>query len=447
MKNNYLITFSLILLLLISASCNTTEPPPPDGEKPTLELTLEDVSCTEAWITLKTTNLQLPAAITLKQYNPNNDSTSQTINLNTQDSLLYIDSLLPNQIYKFHTIIQSSNQSEVKSNEIPVATMDTTSHNFTFETFTFGEKAGGSALYDVAIINENNIWAVGEIYVADTSINGYTMYNAVHWNGQIWELKKIAGHGEYPRRTVFAFSENDVWFDGGIKWDGVSYTVHMSGWPLMPNGDGWQINKMWGSSSNDLYAVGNNGNIAHYNGQSWSKIESGTTVNLYDVWGATDGKTVWACGYSGDYANSVFIRIKDGNTEKIYEGSSNGQSNGYYVGPMSGVWTDNKYRVFLMTGSGIYIQQNSNEFFLEKEIMRFNHGSYGIDGTRSNNIFACGDEFVSHWNGSTYYDYPDLYRQFRTYYNINTKGNVVCVVGTDYSDILNAGAIIALGYK
>jgi len=45
----------------------------------------------------------------------------------------------------------------------------------------------------------------------------------------------------------------------------------------------------------------------------------------------------------------------------------------------------------------------------------FNHGSYGIDGTRSNNIFACGDEFVGHWNGSTYYNYPELHRQFRTY--------------------------------
>ncbi len=29
---------------------------------------------------------------------------------------------------------------------------------------------------------------------------------------------------------------------------------------------------------------------------SWTKIESGTNVNMNDVWGTTDGKTIWTCG-------------------------------------------------------------------------------------------------------------------------------------------------------
>ena len=73
-------------------------------------------------------------------------------------------------------------------------------------------------LYDVAIINENNIWAVGEIMIADTSQNGYTTYNAVHWDGSEWELKRIPYyyngqtfyHGHY--KAIFAFNENDIWF-------------------------------------------------------------------------------------------------------------------------------------------------------------------------------------------------------------------------------------------
>ena len=69
--------------------------------------------------------------------------------------------------------------------------MDTTSHNFTFEMITFGGQIGSSVLFDVAIINENNIWAVGEIWIADTSQLGYTKYNAVHWDGNSWELKRI----------------------------------------------------------------------------------------------------------------------------------------------------------------------------------------------------------------------------------------------------------------
>ena len=61
---------------------------------------------------------------------------------------------------------------------------DTTSHNFTFTTYTFGGTGGSSYFKDVAIINDSDIWAVGEIY-SDSS-----MYNAVHWNGKNWELRK-----------------------------------------------------------------------------------------------------------------------------------------------------------------------------------------------------------------------------------------------------------------
>ena len=47
-------------------------------------------------------------------------------------------------------------------------------------------------LYDVAIIDENNIWAVGEIYLNDSlGQPDPTPYNAVHWDGISWNLKKI----------------------------------------------------------------------------------------------------------------------------------------------------------------------------------------------------------------------------------------------------------------
>ncbi len=39
------------------------------------------------------------------------------------------------------------------TSQVQVRTMDTTSHNFTWQTFTFGDGTGSSCLYDVAIIN------------------------------------------------------------------------------------------------------------------------------------------------------------------------------------------------------------------------------------------------------------------------------------------------------
>ncbi|MCZ7608640.1 MAG: glucosyl transferase [Ignavibacterium sp.] len=409
MKN--IILLSLILLLLISASCNTTEPPPPDGEKPTLELKLEDVSCIEAWIELTATNLQHPATITLKQFNPTGDTVTQNIILSNADSLLFIDSLLPNQTYKILAAMQPYNNA---SSELSVTTMDTTSHDFTFETFTFGGTAGSSSLYDVAIINENNIWAVGEIYVADTSINGYTKYNAVHWDGQIWELKKIAGHGEYPRRTVFAFSENDVWFDGGIKWDGVSYTVHMSGWPLMPNGDGWQINKMWGSSSSDLYAVGNNGNIAHYNGQSWSKIESGTDLNINDIWGISDGN-----GGFNKYlaAYNAMLKLDANKNLSRIEAES-----GMHI---FSIWGYTNQLIYVVGGENDALYKNYKWEIINDPLV---NTLYRIKGQNYNDVFGISSlGIILHFNG---YNWGSINVPVENIFlKLDVKGNVISTVG------------------
>ena len=433
----------LLMSFIVFASCNTAEPPIPPVNA-NLSLVQDEISCTEAWLKLKTENLQLPANLNLLQ----DDNIKKTITLSSKDTALYIDSLLPNKTYQFQLV---TNNNDIKSNKVAVTTLDTTDHNFTWQTFTFGNY-DNSVLYDVALIDENNIWAVGEIYIED-SIGVVNRFNAIHWDGIDWKLHKILfyticgqqSRTPYPAKSIYAFNENEIW----IAMDGDQIAKLENGVQVNTICLPWSfsISKLWGSNSNDLYAVGDNGNIAYSNGSNWTKIESGTNDNLLDVMGTADGNTVWTCGYSGDYANTVLIRIKDGVAEKIYEGSSNEQSNGYYVGPMSGVWTDNAYRLFLMNAGGIYIQQISNEFFLEKEIARFTHGSYGIDGTRSNNIFACGDRFVGHWNGSTYYEYTELYRQFGTYFSTNAKGNTVSVVGTDYSDGLNFKAIIVLGRK
>jgi len=218
-----------LFLLLTSLSCDSSEPLVNSSAK--LTLALEDSSCTEFWLRLTSSNIPLPISISLNRTDSQNNSVAQIINLCCNDTLLYIDSLLPKQTYKFKA--EATNYQLPASNELTAATMDTTSHNFSWQSWTFGEHSS-SVLYDVAIINENDIWAVGEIYMNDSLGNpDPTSYNAVHWDGQNWELIKTGGYGGYPRRTVFAFSANDVWFDGVIKWDGTNYSVHMNGWPLM----------------------------------------------------------------------------------------------------------------------------------------------------------------------------------------------------------------------
>jgi hypothetical protein len=336
----------------------------------------------------------------------------------------------------------------VESNELSLNTMDTTSHDFNWQVFEFGEH-GHSRLNDVAIINENNIIAVGEIYMNDSLGNpDFNAYNAVHWDGTDWKLHKIifytfcpqgTGSGSYPARAVFALDNENIVISSGSQVAYLNNGIQISR-ECIPT----SVNKIWGSSSNDIYVVGNNGNIARYLNGTWRKIESGTDVDLYDVWGSSDGKTVWACGYTNNYATSTLLRYNGTQIEIVYEGNSANQNNGYYIGPISGVWGTGSIRIYMMNWGGIYVQSNSSTLFLEKEIARFSDVGFGIDGTDHNNIFACGEGFVGHWNGISYTEYPELYKDLRTFYSISTKGNSVCAVGSDYEGFIYSRAVIAL---
>jgi hypothetical protein len=52
---------------------------------------------------------------------------------------------------------------------------------------------------------------------------------------------------------------------------------------------------VWGTSSSDVYAVGQSGTILHYDGTAWSEMASGTDWSLQDVWGSSS-KDVHAVG-------------------------------------------------------------------------------------------------------------------------------------------------------
>ena len=408
-----LVSVLVLVVLFLSLSCNEGY----DYSQAALGLGLRDFSCTEAWIEVQIGSNDKTANIYIKK----NDEIVQTIRLGQSDSLFYFDDLQPNTAYKFDAVTYEDGK-EVKSNPVTFTTLDTTSHNFTWQTFTFGQHSS-SVLYDVAIINENDIWAVGEIYMNDSLGNPDPIaYNAVHWNGQSWELKKIGGIGGWACHTVFAFFTNDIWFEGTIHWDGSNYTVHKNGWPLMPNGDGWQVNKMWGSSSSDLYAVGNNGNIAHYqNGSRWTKIVSGTTTNINDVFGFVDpisdeADVYCAVSFLFQSGDRKILRIKNNIVDSL---------NWFDDKRINSIWTSNN-KFFFTAGDGVF--ENKRGYW-NQLIDLPPYYSNNIRGNGLNDIFVCGDfGLLSHFNGSSWLTYNEHYMQ-GILFSIATKNNIVVTVG------------------
>ena len=415
MKTKYFL-ITIFFLAFAMINCNSVDPP----TGLTINLKLEDVSCTEAWIELTTTNLQLPTIVTLKQINPTGDTKSQILNLNTKDSLLYVDSLLPNQTYKYQV---SSIELQASSNELSVTTMDTTSHDFTFESWTFGT-IGSSTLYDVAIISPENIWCVGEINIADTSINGYTTYNAVHWDGSQWELKRILYQGGFwVIRTIFAFSENDIWFSAFVRYNGQKF-IEL---PIPPILTGWSINKIWGSSSNDLHVVGNGGNIARYLNGTWSRIESGTELNINDIWGDYNEKT-------GEWeilavASNKFLN-EGKKILKIDGLISTELSTIGLPWSLSSIWfqVEKKYYV---GGDGLYFKKLLNDSWV-KDLTFTPIYKDRIRGTNLNNIVVSGSNgLLSHFNGMNWKHYinNELPYYSGRLLSCDTKDNIIVAVG------------------
>ena len=421
----------LIISSLILLSCKKDNPVPPE-EQPQVSLSLEDVSCTEAWIKLSTSNMALPANVELLK----NDSLINTINLVSADTILYTDSLLPNQTYSFHTIIQPYNHTDaVTSASISVTTMDTTPHNFTWQTFTFGDpSAGGSGLEGVAIIDENNIWAVGEIYLLDSvGVPDPHAYNVIHWDGNQWEVKRVyfptvcgsTSQTSYPAKAIFAFDDGQIWISSSgdkiaILQNGVQINKFCLPWSF-------SISKIWGASSNDLYIVGSNGNIAHYRNGQWSSIESGTDLNINDIWGSyeqnTNEKVIIAVGGNILESNErIILQITD--DDRAIEISNEGTIS--Y--PLAAVWFQGKSKLFT-AGSGLYTKIYNED--IQQQITVPNYFIYSLRGDELNDIIICGGVgYIGHFNGISWINYLDnaLPQIPGNYYSCAIKGNIVCAV-------------------
>ena len=411
MLRNKIITVFIFFAGLFFLSCNPAEP---DNKPADFEFAAEDASCTEAWLTLKVNDIA-----GAKVYR--GDSLIFNLTQQSIDTTLYDEGLLPNNVYKYHTTIQLYNNSNAVTKELTIQTMDTTSHNFSWQTWSFG-KHSSSVLYDVAIINENNIWAVGEIYMKDSLGNpDQHAYNAVHWDGSSWELKRIPYdyHGTnfyHPIKAVFAFGQDNIWFcgNGVIHWDGNSFVPI----PIPENVWGpYQMNKIWGTSSSDLYVVGNGGNIAHYDGSplanGWTKIESGTELTIGDIWGVKD-------------SNGGFIKFLAAG-EKMFIINQKNEVLKVNKEPymfINSTWGIND-RIIYTAGNGIVLYKNNKwKKLAESETNTI----YFVKGDNYNNIMGLSSNFnIIHFNG---YSWEFLKAgSINIYYRLEVKNNLAIAVG------------------
>ncbi len=326
---------------------------------------------------------------------------------------------------------------------------DTTSHNFTWTMDTLG--IYNSYLLDVAIINENDIWAAGEIKL---DLYGYEKFNAVHWNGSEWEFWRIVpeGFAYSSNLSVFAFSSDDVWMcsTGPMHWNGEEWTAWgvAGGWPYNV---GW-IKAMWGTSSSDLYFIGNDtsgSNIVHYDGVNFEMMDNPTETWLIDIWGSPDGSVVWACGKEV-FEPYVLLRLQNGEWEIVIEKEN---VSTFYPDSISGamysVWTPSNDSVYVLTSYSLY-RCPANTSGEGTAIWQGNTSQWSNVKVRGNSEFdiitISEPGWYWHFNGNNW-NFHDMLNQYDIIRGANYKNNVAEIVGVDYYGIFNSRGLIYTGIR
>jgi len=304
-----------------------------------------------------------------------------------------------------------------------ICCLDSTSHSFSWEIDSLG--IYGSYLNDVAIVDENDIWVVGNIETDSTS------YNAAHYDGSEWELTLIVNPD--PIMGIIYFSDNDIWMVNGypIHWDGNEWTLY----PLHNYGMQVAVEHLWGTSSSNMYFVGLNGSIVHYDGSSFVQMASGTDVDLKDIAGTPDGEHVFAVGREHiSTAPSVALEFENGNWNTLYytEGTQPHDGNlGWIYGV--DVLEDT---VYFSTTSGLwkYNYMTNMSLLIPNTVIDFNSiAVLHININSQNDIFfvGAGGHYI-HFNGFNYILNGDIYNQF----------NQSAALGADY----NGQISVIVGY-
>ncbi|MBI5646013.1 MAG: hypothetical protein HY962_03710 [Ignavibacteriae bacterium] len=428
---------SAVCLMLAGASCTDDPPvlphPPGDGEK--ITLTLANVGMKD--VTLHVRYRDSISSWTLSLVR--DGRTIRTVTVFAQDTLLTNGGLLPAHTYTFSVVRRVDTTVMERSNELRVTTVPPTSSAFQWRIDSLG---GGtsSSLYDVAIIRTDPplIYAVGELYLPGE----IQRYNLAVWSGSTWSLKRIPyryeGRDFYsPITTVLAFDSTDIWFAGNgvLHWDGSRYI------PMPLPSDVWgayQINKIWGSSSSNIYIVGNNGSIAHYNGSTWRRIESGTTLPIQGLYGAMkeDGS-----GYEILCVADSYMEPEGSKVIKIENDQATVVWNDHRDSGLDDIWFIPGKR-YIVVGDGFWDTESLDKSFTENRDIAVLNSAYmhTIHGVNARDIVVAGSYTVlGHYNG---YKWTSLYPWTNGAWGAKIKDDLIVAYGW-----IGRYALVAVGRR
>lgn len=251
----------------------------------------------------------------------------------------------------------------------------------------------------------------------DTRIGTAIRYDGKSlWGMDVGAVGELAGVWGSSSEDVFAVGEAGVILNyNGQKWEAMESPVEV------------RLNGIWGSAGDDVFAVGKNGTILHYDGTAWTAMQSGTTLDFNAVWGAGrnefyavgdrglvlhyDG-TAWSeisigtslplISISGSSPQNIFV-LGTGSTIFHYDGSNWKEITNGTTNHLNGIWSDGRGEVFVVGENGDALHFDGVNW--RKLISGTSVHLKDIWGSERSDVFSVGENgTILHFDGSGWSD-------------------------------------------
>jgi len=427
--------FSIVLVvtsIIYLIACDNSTTPKLKSESG-FDVVVEDVHASEAWLEIKVETTNISRDITLN-FDSQLDSI-MTLSI-IDDTLIHLQGLNPLSTYSISCNQAETNDFQASQKEVNFTTMDTTSHEFEWSYWEFGDYAS-SLLSDITIIDENNIWAVGDVNLYDSiGSTDPKPTNVFHWDGEFWtSFKAPVKFRGYDTFIPFYGISSDA--DGGV-WVA-------AGSPIKKESQQWELNDLRDYFGPDVfynivhvvtpeqvYFGGKNGNLVSLTGVYWKQLNPGTDLHFYDIWGDYNDEL-------GEYevlavAGEVLVSNDNKfysitNTEALWQNFNINKN-------ITGIWFISD-RSYFAVGNGLFKKHKKNDISWENIVENVTtYRMYDVIGQDVNDVFICGafGELL-HYNGISWYSYMDkeLESFYGRYHKMDYKNGIIAIIGYDGS--------------
>lgn len=106
---------------------------------------------------------------------------------------------------------------------------------------------------------------------------GLYRYNGLSWT----TIKAPTNEYDTDKAGLWGSSPLDIFMVGNHDTRIISHFNGINFQDMTYPADGWYLNGVWGTSNSNVYAVGGDGTVVHYNGTIWQSvnIEDKRTIN------------------------------------------------------------------------------------------------------------------------------------------------------------------------